>query len=464
MTLTIGSQNSLDLASNVGVNDAMSRVAANFSDAHWFTETHVYRSGPGANRYDQLRIDLDNGNVDVGGLAEYVSVSVPTHTLDGWSLLGRSVNCLLKGDPYSSLHLAYYAELRATIAILASEGIGIFDRKHCIVENNGQCTLIDVIGNPYGNQGNPRKELFRTHECTWAVFQWWANEKRSIDFLRQVIKPDGRNLGNWIDASPRSRYAFQAIGAEWLKIWGIDIERFFGDRDARNDASYWPNTIENWETRTVFEHCVTISDIWDILEPEPGARFARLDRHLLRNVLRDGYESATVDETTPAFSSSGFNTEIDELLRNLGLTDARRDYWHQLLTDTNREDPLLIRLARNQSDLGEKMHVLGVISRATMLLRLATGASANLLFESGIKRESIDFWIESIGIERGLWAESDSPDDLSELWPDVEDEVERWSGLRRQPSLDPYTIYEQHSRSLAILTKYEKVALWGLGL
>ena len=464
MALVPSTLASLQTASNAGVKIAMNRVASNLSVDHWFAQHHVYRASPSVSRYERLQRDIRDGNVNDEALAEYVSVSAPTHTLDGWSLLGRSVNCLLMGDPYNAVHLAYYAELRATIAILASEGIGIFNQNHCIVDRNGNCQLIQVVDKRYNRNGNPYRARLGTHECAWSVFEWWANEGRSIDVLRQVIKPDRRDLGTWIDATTKSGFSFEAIGSEWLKLWGIDVKQFFGDRDSRNDVSYWPNTINSWGTRTVFEQCLTISDIWAFLEPEPESRFAMLDRHLLRNVLYEGFRSATDDETVSTPSPDGFDGEIRTIFRNLGLNGSTEDYWRNFLTDSNLEDPIVLQLAGKQSILGGETHVLEVISRATMLLRLATGASADLLFDAGILREDISFWIESIGIDRGLWAKSDSPNDLYELWTDVQEELETWYELRQHSGLDIQTIWKQHTDSVTILSEYEKVALWGLGL
>ena len=209
-----------------------------------------------------------------------------------------------------------------------------------------------------------------------------------------------------------------------------------------------------------------MSDIWAFLEPVAEARFVELDRHLLRNVLHEGYQSAigTDDVTAPTNFTDGFDGEIRDIIRNLGLDGPIGDGWRSFLTDSNLQNPLVLQLAGSRSILGEETHVLEVISRATMLLRLATGASANLLFDAGIRREDIGFWIESIGIGRGLWTEADSPDDLYELWTDVQEELDNWYELRQHSSLDLQTIWKQHTDSVTILSEYEKVALWGLGL
>ena len=457
MTLATDTLTSLQAASNAGVKDAMSRIATNFDNNNWFAAQHRYRASPNRSRYAEIRSDINRRRLSDNALAEYTSISAPTHALDGWSFLGRSVNALLKGDPYSAMHLAYYAELRATIAILAAEGIGIFDRINCIVDDNGDCFTINVK-----ESGTNRK--LPTHQSTWAVFEWWANEDRSIDLLRRVIKPDRRDLGTWLDATTKSHYALQAVGAKWLKSWGLDIKQFSGDRTSRNDVSYWPNTINSWSTRSVFEQCVTITDIWAILEPAPESRFATLDRHLLHNVLFQGYRGATGQRPTSANFKNGFGREINSILRKLGITGEDSSNWHNFFTNGHLRKPLVIKLAGSRSKMGADTHVLEVISRATMLLRLATGASANLLLDVGIDREKAAFWVDSIGSERGLWSGSTPPDELYELWSDVQDELENWDEMRHLAPLDAHAMWKQHSDSLTILSEYEKVALWGLGL
>src|SRR5690606_15596582 len=58
-------------------------------------------------------------------VAEYISVSTLTHCTDGWNYLSRSIESILSGDEMSSIHLAYYAELRAVLSLMATQGIGI---------------------------------------------------------------------------------------------------------------------------------------------------------------------------------------------------------------------------------------------------------------------------------------------------------------------------------------------------
>jgi len=58
-------------------------------------------------------------------LAQYLALSSAAHVLDGWRYIAQSSMAFLSGSRTQALHLAYYAELRAGLAILAQSGIGI---------------------------------------------------------------------------------------------------------------------------------------------------------------------------------------------------------------------------------------------------------------------------------------------------------------------------------------------------
>jgi hypothetical protein len=89
-----------------------------------------------ANRYSRDTIRRIKSDIGIGGvrsprqLSQYVAASTVLHCADGWSYLGKAISCLLRGDPHRCRHLAYYAELRAALSLLASEGVGIFQDRH----------------------------------------------------------------------------------------------------------------------------------------------------------------------------------------------------------------------------------------------------------------------------------------------------------------------------------------------
>src|ERR1700722_668599 len=80
------------------------------------------------NRYStdtigKIKNDVRSNRINVRNLSQYIVASCLLHSTDGWSYLGKAILALMRGDPHRSRHLAYYAELRAAMSILASEGI-----------------------------------------------------------------------------------------------------------------------------------------------------------------------------------------------------------------------------------------------------------------------------------------------------------------------------------------------------
>jgi len=91
-------------------------------------------------------------------LSQYIAASVILHCFDGWSYLSHSVESLLDGDIATAVHLAYYAELRAAMSFLASEGISIFDYKHFWCDNTGNYNVF----------------CGSTHTVVWQALEEWA--------------------------------------------------------------------------------------------------------------------------------------------------------------------------------------------------------------------------------------------------------------------------------------------------
>jgi len=76
----------------------------------------------GIRRLDQARQNLTDAQ-----MISLVAACGPNHCLDGWSYLSRSVSALVARDGHSAKHMAYYAQLRAAMSMLAVSGVGIFN-------------------------------------------------------------------------------------------------------------------------------------------------------------------------------------------------------------------------------------------------------------------------------------------------------------------------------------------------
>jgi hypothetical protein len=93
-------------------------------------------------------------------LAQYLALSTVSHVFDGWRYVSQAALSFLTGSRTQALHFAYYAELRAALAILAFSGIGVLKGKHFALTSTK-----DV----YWFQG-------QTHDTTWRAIKYWSKQ------------------------------------------------------------------------------------------------------------------------------------------------------------------------------------------------------------------------------------------------------------------------------------------------
>jgi hypothetical protein len=128
------------------------------------------------------------------------------------------------------------------------------------------------------------------------------------------------------------------------------------------------------------------------------------------------------------------------------------------------DDPLIFRYSAIPPGTPQT-DAFAVISRAVLLLRLATGSAHDLLHHAGFDAVLLSFWWQKLGEARGLWKPGSPPAALADLWADIED------GLREIEEIevdDPTSFdtmhgvaYESFPR-LNLFASHERVGLWGL--
>ena len=385
-------------------------------------------------------------------LSEYIVASAPLHCADGWSFLGRALDCHAQGDADAARHLGYYAELRGAMSLLATEGIGVFSSRHFVVESPQRCQEVQ-----------PRKG---THTIAWLALEHWSGLKRSTDLLATVIEPGGIPLADWLDAFRGARTTWRPIGAEWLNTWGLDLRRLSDDRDARNEASYRPTRLNTRASLDVSDSSSFMRSLWAVCEPSTPSRFESLDRHLLRLSLEQAFEAVTGKRARD--DPSNFKDRVAVMLHAVAPSGLPVDEWIRFLTRNARpEDSILTTEARGTVTMRDPSHHIQVIARAALLLRVATGACALLLREAGFGHSELEFWWKSLGEEHGLWEPGNEPDELLDLWADVEialDEMHEWEVSKSGADVS-YAIWRrEQAYAISVLGECERIALWGLGL
>ena len=116
-------------ADGSAIRGAMQGLVADFRARRWIDPRNPYRT----NAVASVRSHVRRGRLLRGKIVDYLAVSTILHCFDGWSYLGRALQAEMSCDPDAARHLGYYAELRAAMGVLASEGVGVFDQEHVVV-------------------------------------------------------------------------------------------------------------------------------------------------------------------------------------------------------------------------------------------------------------------------------------------------------------------------------------------
>ena len=445
MALTPAEASRLATASAKGVVTSARRVAGHLPKDRWLGPKNRYRTAT----INTLEADDKSHTVRERQLAEYIASSAPLHCCDGWSYLGRAIGCHLHGDPNAARHLAYYAELRAAMALLATQGIGIFNDRHFVVDQNAAVTRLCV------KKG--------THQATWEFLEAWANLPQASTLLGNVLQPGGRPMSEWVAALPGGA-SWKPLATDWLLTMGLDLRFLSDDRDARNEASYRPMYLRQLAALPSTDAASVAEEMWHLLEPAPPLSFGQLDRHLLRLSLEGAVRSTRGPRSlrNAAQLARLLRTAVDACVDS----ESEAALWTTfLLRSDEPDDPKPMSLARQVRQVWEPDHHVAVMARALLLLRVASGATRQLFVDSGIGFEHLEFWWHPYGEGHGLWDAPPTVTELTDGWADFEavlQNVRAW--LDGSATLDASyrRLLAEVPRSMTTLTNMELVGLWSL--
>jgi hypothetical protein len=449
-TLTKIQKNMLRRSSRTGVGNSFGQLQRHVLHQRWLGKGNRYS----VNTVNRLKKDLEPGrSINSGHLSQYIAASAPLHCSDGWTYLGRAMICHARGDSPTALHLAYYAELRAAVAILAAEGIGIFSRQHFVVDEDSNCQRIP----------NPQHG---THVITWLALEHWAELRRSSELVTSIIAPGTIPLSEWLTRFGATVTTGGLVTSQMLKHWGLDLKHLSEDRDARNEASYRPDRLVQRAALNANEVSEFLRNFWQLLEPLPASPFEVLDRHLLRVTLEEVY--AAIIGRSAANDRAGFAVAVDRMLNGMSPSGLSAHEWKQFLTrSTAPSTPQLLGQAAGREKSGSPIHHMQVMSRAGLLLRVATGACGQLIRTAPFAGPDLQFWWSRVGDDLGIWNPITIPTQLADLWADIEsalEELQNWES--ENPSLAGSIVdwWFRLSNPISLLGTTERVGLWGLGI
>ena len=414
------------------------------NNSSWIGKNNYYND----NVVSRLKKSAPTTKTHKRNLAQYIDASVTLHANDGWSYLGRAASCILSGDSHRAVHLAYYAELRAAMSLLAGSGIGIFNQKHFIIP---QANLTTKLETKYG-----------THVVAWLALEEWSQLSTSGELFAEIVRPDGGTLDQWFQSLGGAN-TLAARAKSWFMQWGMDIGLGTMDREARNESSYRPDGVPITWIADAKVSLDFIRDMWRLLEPSTTSSFEQIDRHILRLAIESFFRGSKGKKVTT--NNYDFEIMVNKTISTMSLlpsTEERlKKFLHRQVSPTN---PLVFYYSAEKPGKSTT-GALAVFSRALLLLRLATGSAHRLLDNSGIDAETLSFWWTRLGESRGIWDPGTPPSDLHDLWADVEQSLNEISEIE---NVHPHLLRSFSSialnlaPNLKILTSHERVGIWGL--
>nr|NQU90727.1 hypothetical protein [Bacteroidota bacterium] len=382
----------------------------------------------------------------------YIGASSISHLLDGWGYLSQAVNALLNGNNGAAIHLAYYAELRAVMSLLASEGVGVFNNKHIGLKNETDFSLF--IKRKIKNEPGSGKSLL-THVFAWDAFEKWCRSdvKPSYDLLR-LFRVKGNTFSDLLPGfHPRAtQLVSSSIAKDWLKQWAFDVKKYKSDRELRNFVSYRPQTISGFDKQLDFKSTIkNVYGLFQVLSQSASNPFDYLDKLLLKTLFDELY-------IRPEISSRGNLFDlINDSFTSVGAT-----------LDATTQRILLSGLPNNQSHLifseaaKNKVEPLPIISRAALLLRVSTGSTSMLLEDAHIGKDELNFVWENYGFNNGFWETAKPVSEFYELWTEIETEYSELSNAAAHLSNSSFTVRNELEEDLNKLSQFNRACLWGI--
>ena len=402
MIARLSSKESSDLcrASSDAIVEHLNRLDCHFREGRWLGTRNVYRFDP--------VVALRSRKPSTGSdrplqLGDYVAASCPLHLWDGWTYLGLSVHAHLRGAIGNAKHLAYYAELRAAMALLASQGIGIFSDRHCIVEAPRSVLYLS-------NRG--------THVATQLCLEHWADSVNAADLLSRIVTMERVSIKEWI-GQLRLAGAWAPIGTDLIRQAGLDLKKMSDDRVSRNEASYRPTSIVLPPVRDVRTDVNFLVEMIGLLEPgaSPGT-FEGLDRFVCRRMLEGAFKAGTGKSDLQ--SAGLYRSSIESMLEAFIDSTVRREELERfLIREQEHSDPMPILAASQDGDQADPDYHLQIIGRAMLLLRIATGAIRETFDRANLSLDVLRFWWQSAGSMEGFWDDAPQIVDRSVLWTDI---------------------------------------------
>jgi len=403
----------------------------------WLAAGHLAADGQLPRNWKGVR---DAGLLDKD-LIEVCAIAGPSHCIDGWSYAARALSAVLAGDFHAARHLAYYAQLRAGLSILAGLGVGIFNTINFVVEADSSVTPLET-----GKRGTGTHTALRQ-----ALKAWGANPATATAFV-DVVRIKGVTLRDALDAIWPS-FSATAVAGTLIEGWGLDLKRGEKEHVFRNVSSYAPQGL-NPLSQSALDVVQFVEEAWRLFEPHGGAGFDELDKYLLRSMLHKLREVVEIEGQPIAEGSLGKRYEyLHPAIQSLVSPEF-------LLEIEPAHEPFLLRLARSTA---EPAMPLEMIARAMLLLRTSTAFTHSNFADAGVDsaQGQLNAWLHEMAVQRGFWPPG-VPLAPAEIWDDVELALMDFADAAAPPPACFHDWLGRPEKGLPVLAQAERITLWSL--
>lgn len=344
------------------------------------------------------------------------------HLLDGWRYLSAAFYSAMTNCPGNSVHLSYYAELRAVLSLLCSTGIRVKFRDAYYVNGSGGVIALSD---------------WNTHDCVWKVWEEWRVRSDVLRLFLGSIK-----INASVSLDDIMSVLNTEMGIQFLESWGLDLVDPFNDHHTRNTASYESAVVVGEQAGLSDSTWERLRAAWELMAP--GATGLQFDEALSSYCLYS-YVSSMIDkrDVQELLNSEEF-LNVSNLLENQLSLD--RDFVSRVISDNSIYFGLF-EAAKDDSGGFDN-----IMLRALFLLRVASAFLASALPHNAWFRERLAGWMDMIGlVEDGLG-------DLSVLWDDYSSALEEAPNVATQHDICGAKVNVHGMR----LSRVEGVLAWAL--
>lgn len=381
---------------------------------------------------------------EITELAEYLALSSASHVLDGWRYVSQAALAFLSGSRMQGLHLAYYAELRAALAILSRAGVAILRYKHFTITASGEVRWFNG----------------KTHSAAWDALSCWADQPGHGLEVVKCFSSSGLTGEEWAAASGAR---VEDVAESWIRDWSIDLHLLKGDSEIRNEASYRPNLRSVALALTSQNDVRFVRDVSLGCSPIDSGQFDNLDKAVIYDLCKTAYR-LTHGQRNAAEYAKYWRSIARRLVVEKGLeAEAANQVVNSVRKALCGPARSLVMRARKANE-----DFTGVFSRAFLLLRLAS-ALLRLQWKETRLRKAAQPWQDTLILDyvsHSLVCDHGVPTrDYTILRADQDEAIEQldqW--LTTKAPFNPYTMWIDQSKSLASLCRFERVGAVAVAL